>query len=506
MDMIRATGAPTRAIVDRGGRLVAADQLLDELNARAGGGIGMPVAIPPLAALVRLAQRLGIVVSRALIVADRDADLDLWVRIEPASRPEQERDDASGPGDVDVPAGGASLTVTGWRVRGVTAPGIGRGAAGDEREAAFLASEADWLWETDAALRLTFVSSSAGARHGFDAAACLGQPLTRLFILGDDGGAFPMLGALAVHQRFENQPATIRASGHRVRLAATPRIDAAGIFAGFVGAAHMLADGTEAGSTVATGTLLAAPGASAGRAPGGLVAAGNAAAGDASADPFAGRLDQALRSPLGRIIANADSINARSDGPLPQDYVDYAADIASAGRHLLGLVDDLVDLQAIERPDFSVRAEAVDLADVARRAAGLLAVRAAANSVRIDKPAPADVLPVTGEFRRILQVLVNLIGNAVRYSPNGAMIWIRAEREGDVAAVIVADQGKGIALPDQVRIFDKFERVDPHEPGGSGLGLYIARRLARAMGGDVTVDSAPGQGARFVFTLPSRET
>jgi signal transduction histidine kinase len=222
-------------------------------------------------------------------------------------------------------------------------------------------------------------------------------------------------------------------------------------------------------------------------------------------EAFALRLDRALRTPLGRIIANADSINAQSEGPLRQDYADYAADIASAGRHLMGLVDDLVDLQAIERPDFAVAKEPVDLADVARRAAGLLAVRASEAQVWIDKPAPQEVLPATGEFRRALQVLVNLIGNAVRYSPTEGMVWIRAERENGMAAIIVADQGKGIASADQARIFEKFERVDPREPGGSGLGLYIARRLARAMGGDVTVDSAPGQGARFVFTLPYGE-
>ena len=170
----------------------------------------------------------------------------------------------------------------------------------------------------------------------------------------------------------------------------------------------------------------------------------------------------------------------------------------------MGLVDDLVDLQAIERPDFAVAAEPLDLADVARRAAGLLAVRASEAQVRIDRPGAQEVLPATGEFRRALQILVNLIGNAVRYSPADGMIWIRAEREGGIAAVIVADQGRGIALDDQARIFEKFERIDPREVGGSGLGLYIARRLARSMGGDVTVDSAPGQGARFVFTLPYR--
>jgi len=81
---------------------------------------------------------------------------------------------------------------------------------------------------------------------------------------------------------------------------------------------------------------------------------------------------------------------------------------------------------------------------------------------------------------------------------------VRTEQEGDLAAIIVADQGKGIAEADQDRIFEKFERVDPNEPGGTGLGLYIARRLARAMQGDISVDSKPGQGARFTFTLPAR--
>ena len=82
---------------------------------------------------------------------------------------------------------------------------------------------------------------------------------------------------------------------------------------------------------------------------------------------------------------------------------------------------------------------------------------------------------------------------------------VRCERGQTAVAVVVADQGKGIAAADQTRIFDKFERVDPSEPGGTGLGLYIARRLARAMGGDLVVDSAPEQGARFMLTLPASD-
>ncbi len=449
---------PVRGMLDRMGRLVEADQRLLDLNTRSGGAIGEPVAIPQIATLARLAQRLGILVSRGVMAADGDDDIELWVRAEPEIQ-------------------GVRLTITGWRVR----LAWHSTALAGEREGDFQRSAADWLWETDSALRLTFVSITAGTRYGFDSVAMLGQPLTRLFALGEDRtGGFPILGGLAMHQNFDDQLATIRTTGRPVRLAASPRTDSGGAFAGFVGAAYMI-------------ERRAAP-------PGQVDESARVDATDA----FAARLDQALRVPLNRIIANADSINAKSEGPLRQDYADYAADIASAGRHLIGLVDDLVDLQAIERPDFAVATEPLDLADVARRAAGLLAVRASEAQVRIDKPGLQEVLPATGEFRRALQILVNLIGNAVRYSPPAGIVWIRAEREGGIAAVIVADQGRGIALDDQARIFEKFERIDPREVGGSGLGLYIARRLARSMGGDVTVDSAPGQGARFVFTLPYR--
>lgn len=459
MNVTEAMLPPVRALLDRDGRLVEADQRLHDFNARAGGAIGQPFAVPQVATLARLAQRLGILVSRGIVAADGDDDLDLWVRAQP-----------------DVPSGGVRLSITGWSRRAAWHPA---GVAAD-RASDFLRGEADWLWETDSTLRLTFLSVTAGLRHGFDASALLGQPLTRLFVLGDSDGAFPILGGVALHQRFDDQHATIRDSGRRVRLAANPRIAASGAFAGFVGGAYMLHDTPIAPETQTP------------------------AATEAATAAFAARLDRALRSPLDRIIANADSIHAQSEGPLPQDYADYAADIASAGRHLMGLVDDLVDLQAIERPDFVVAKEPLDLADVARRAAGLLQVRASESKVRIDRPSLGETLGATGEFRRALQVLVNLIGNAVRYSPSEGMVWVRAKRDGEMAAIIVADQGMGIAVEDQARIFDKFERVDPGEAGGSGLGLYIARRLARAMGGDVTVDSAPGQGARFVFTLPSR--
>ena len=438
------------AVVGMDGVLRSADPALIALNQRAGGDLGRPLAVPQLATIVRLARRLGITVSRSVVVADDEVDIDLWVRAQPE-------------GDM------IRLAASGWRE---VQPWRPMGRAHDVR-ADFLRSDADWRWETDAALSLTFVSLDAGPRHGFDAFALLGQPLTAMFAL-DSGadGALPILDSLARRRPMTAQAARLRGSGKPVMLSAEVRHDTTGAFAGFVGAARM------------------------------IIADAPAVAQEAPLSPtFTSGLDRALRAPLARIVANADSINAQADGPVQPDYADYAADIASAGRHLLELVDDLVDLQAVERADFTLAVERIDLADVARRAAGLLSVRAGNADVSISRPALGELAWALGDFRRVLQILVNLIGNAVRYSPPGSQVSVMVVPSETQVAVVVADQGKGIAIEDQARIFEKFERVDPSESGGNGLGLYIARRLARAMQGDLTVESVPGEGARFVLTL-----
>jgi len=448
---MRVDGIPdvpvSHATLDHEGRLVAADPAIMALNDQAGGAVGEPLAVPQLATIARLARRLGILVSRGVCVADHEADLDLWIRAQP---------------DGD----GLRLAVSGWREV--------RHRSVAPRNAGAVAEAGDLVWEADGALRLTFVSIDAARRLGVDALALLGQPLTGLFTLDAAAdGTLPMLEAVARRKSLNEQQARIRQTGARVVLSASVKHDAAGEFAGLAGVAR-----------VADDALPPAPQA-------GL------------SSSFTEGLDRALRTPLARIIAHADTIHAQAEGPVQHDYVDYATDIANAGRHLLELVDDLVDLQAVERPDFTLAPEPIDLADVARRAAGLLAVRAGNAGVAIARPLRELRVPASGDFRRALQIMVNLIGNAVRYSPEGGVVSVTATLSGGMAEAIVADQGKGIAPADQARIFEKFERVDPNEAGGNGLGLYIARRLARAMGGDLTVESMPGEGARFTLKLPA---
>ncbi|HEY5722451.1 MAG TPA: HAMP domain-containing sensor histidine kinase [Allosphingosinicella sp.] len=449
---------PVRGKVDADGRLVEADTRLAALQRGAGGEIGGALAIPQIAALARLARRLGIAISRAASAAEGEADLDLWVQAEPL-------------------ADGVALAISGWTERPARGPAPGPDS---EREADFLRASADWIWETDQGLRFTALSPAAAASVSRTPADFIGSQLTRLFRLQEsEEGTLPILEALAEQKRFEGQAAELRGGARgRYLLGGVPLIDGAGRFVGFRGSA-----------TSAPAPMRRVPGQT-GSGP--------------EAGAFGERLDKALRAPLVHIIANAETIGAQPEGPIRQDYASYAGDIAAAGRHLLALVDDLVDLQAIERPDFAPEIDEIDLADVARRATGLLSVRASERGIRVDAPAVGELLPARGEFRRALQIVMNLLTNAIRYTPEGGQVWVRTDREGDLAALIVADQGKGISADDQARIFEKFERVDTNEPGGTGLGLYIARRLARAMGGDIAVDSAPGQGARFTFTLPVR--
>ncbi len=205
-------------------------------------------------------------------------------------------------------------------------------------------------------------------------------------------------------------------------------------------------------------------------------------------------LEEALRSPLDRIIESAERIVERADGPLRSDYASYGTDIASAARHLLSVVRSMS-----EEP---VQGQAaIDLAALAAEAVVMLDAAAEERQVTIRLDAK-ESLPATGEERAVIQILVNLIGNAVRHSPPGGTVVLSFSRTPGTASATISDEGPGIDPADQQRIFERFERADPNA-GGTGLGLAISRRLARSMGGDVTLESAADVGARFTLTLPA---
>jgi signal transduction histidine kinase len=429
--------------IDRSGRLVSADAPLETLQREAGSGIGHVLALPQIAAIADLARKLGIPVSRPAVAASQDHDVEMWVNATP---------------DGDEVA----LSIEGWTERPPAAPRLasllGRGGEVDS-------SATRREWAADEELRLISISAELAEELAIDPAEAAGQSLTRLFRLEeDDSGEMPLISALAARRGFSGQRARSRGdNGKTVILNGEVVTGADGAFAGFRGSAQ------------AEGVATVIP-----------------EAGRSSA--FDHALDEALRSPLDRIIESAERIVERADGPLRSDYASYGNDIAAAARHLLSVIRSMS-----EDPTHGQRT--IDLSELAGEALVMLESRAEERGIKLEVGA-AQPLQASGEDRAVIQILVNLMGNAVRHSPEGGTVRLAFDRTAGTASVTVSDEGPGIEPADQQRIFERFERAD-QKSGGTGLGLAISRRLARSMGGDVTLDSAPGQGARFTLTLPA---
>jgi signal transduction histidine kinase len=436
---------PVQGRLDRGGRLVAADPELAALQEEAGSRLGDELALPQVAAIARLARKLGVPISRPAIAAGADRDIELWVR----AVPEGEE---------------VALSLDRWTLRPPAPPRLGTLVA-HEQEVEIGGAPEEWAADED--FSLVSISPGLAEKLGVSAEEAVGQPLTRLFRLeeGDDG-ELPLLAAATSRSEFDGQRARPRrGTDELLILRGVPVSGPDGRFAGFKGEA--LSE-----SSAGAGVASAADGAS----------------------PLDQVIDEALRSPLDRIIESADRIVQQSEGPLRSDYADYATDIAAAARHLLSVIRSMSGEAAQDQ-------DRVDLVALANEAAGLLEAAAEPRGILIAVE-PSPPLIAAGDTRGVIQILVNLVGNAVRHSPDGGTVALSFDSDGSTARVHVADQGPGIDEADQQRIFERFERADSSE-GGTGLGLAIARRLARSMGGDISLESAPGQGARFTLSLPT---
>jgi signal transduction histidine kinase len=403
--------------------------------------MGEALALPQIAAVADLARKLGTPVSRPALAATTDHDIELWVQ----ARPEGDE---------------IALSLENWTVRPPSSPRLAAilgGAAEDET------GSPRNEWAVDEELRIISLSSDLADLLGVDPAEAAGQPLTRVLRFDeDDTGEMPLISALAARRGFSGQHARSRADESRgVILTGEVVTATGGSFAGF------------RGTVKSSG-------------PAEPVSPARTAA-------FDHALDEILRSPLDRIIESAERIVERADGPLRSDYASYGTDIAAAARHLLSVLATIGDAPApVSR--------SIDLAGLAAEAVVMLDAPAEERGVAI-RPESSDPLPASGEERAVIQILVNLIGNAIRHSPEGGTVRLQFAQDAGTASVSVRDDGPGIADADQQRIFERFERADDRE-GGTGLGLAISRRLARSMGGDVTLESTPGAGARFTLTLP----
>lgn len=421
---------------------MSADPELEALQREAGAAIGQTLALPQIAAVAQLARKLRTPVSRPAIAASTDHDIELWVQATP------EGDEIA-------------LSLEGWTVRAPAGPRLAAIlGGGSESETGGARNE----WAADEELRIISLSPDLAELLGVDPGNVAGQALTRVLRLEeDDAGEMPLISALAARRGFTGQHARSRSNEDQsIVLSGEVVTGADGSFAGFRGSVQ----------------------------PNGV----SVPAEPARTAAFDLALDEVLRSPLDRIIESAERIVERADGPLRSDYASYGNDIASAARHLLSVLTSMS-----EEPVRGL--STIDLAALSAEALVMLDSSAEERGVTIS-PEGAEPLAAKGEERAVIQILVNLIGNAIRHSPEGGKIRLAFARDAASASVSVSDEGPGVAEADRDRIFERFERAHSKE-SGTGLGLAISRRLARSMGGNVTLDGAPGQGARFTLSLPA---
>ncbi|HJL17815.1 MAG TPA: ATP-binding protein [Sandaracinaceae bacterium LLY-WYZ-13_1] len=224
---------------------------------------------------------------------------------------------------------------------------------------------------------------------------------------------------------------------------------------------------------------------------------------DAVRRDFVANASHELRTPLTAIRGFAETLR---DGALHDERMAtrFLANIADNASRLQGLVEDLLELSRAESPDSEVELAPLDLLEAAARALHGLERRAAEKGQQLELDGAVSVTAL-GDARAIDHVLLNLVDNAIKYTPDGGRVTVAARAEGDRAVLEVRDTGPGIPHPHVDRIFERFYRVDKgrsRAQGGTGLGLSIVRHLVGRMGGEITVDSWVGEGTTFRVALP----
>jgi two-component system cell cycle sensor histidine kinase PleC len=223
---------------------------------------------------------------------------------------------------------------------------------------------------------------------------------------------------------------------------------------------------------------------------------------------FLANVSHELRTPLTAILGFSEFLASGIDGPLNSRQHDDATTVMLNARSLLGLVDDLIALSGIEATRIDIRTEPVDVGEILDRAVGHVRAAAGEKGIRLVLDPAAGPVIARADAARVETILLHVLGNAVKFTPAGGHVRAsaRIEAAGDdgfpVARVDVADSGVGIARDDQERVFEKFQRLGGPEQPGTGLGLTIARGLARLQGGSLTVESTLGLGSRFSLLLP----
>ena len=222
---------------------------------------------------------------------------------------------------------------------------------------------------------------------------------------------------------------------------------------------------------------------------------------------FLANMSHELRTPLNAVIGFSEMLSARYFGDLTDKQAEYVGDIHGSGKHLLSLINDILDLSKIEAGRMELEEGEFDLRAALDNALTLVRERAQRSGVALRLETDPALGAFRGDERKLKQVVLNLLSNAVKFTPRGGAVGVVARQANGSAEIAVSDTGVGIAPRDQEAIFEAFRQVGTdvtRKREGTGLGLALSRRFVELHGGTIRVESEPGKGSKFTVTLPLR--
>jgi signal transduction histidine kinase len=224
---------------------------------------------------------------------------------------------------------------------------------------------------------------------------------------------------------------------------------------------------------------------------------------------FLANMSHELRTPLNAILGFSEMLRERYFGDLTAKQAEYVNDIREAGSHLLALINDILDLSKVEAGRMELDLSDFHFASAIDNAITLVRERATQHGISVHKNIDESLGLVRGDERKVKQILLNLLSNAVKFTPAGGQISVAAKPAGQMVEVSVMDTGVGISPEDQRSVFEEFKQVGKdlvRKAEGTGLGLALTKRFVELHGGTIRLQSAPGKGSAFFFTLPLAAT
>ena len=220
---------------------------------------------------------------------------------------------------------------------------------------------------------------------------------------------------------------------------------------------------------------------------------------------FLANMSHELRTPLNAIIGFSEVLLERLFGELNEKQADYLNDIHSSGKHLLSLINEILDLSKIEAGRMELEPSSFAVATTVADALSLIRERAQRHGIALEREIDPQLGEITADERKFKQILLNLLSNAVKFTPDGGQVAVRARRENSNAVISVRDTGIGIAPEDQAAVFEEFRQVGRdyrRKQEGTGLGLTLTKKLVELHGGEIWLESEPGKGSTFTFSIP----